>query len=520
MNLHDNKSQENESRAIANNDHTQKTTTPVAQFVDNRPEAVAQLKLQEGIKESSGTEPVQMMEGDETEAPALQGGGTPNNTGLPDDLKAGIEKLSGLSMDDVKVHYGSGEPEQLGALAYAQGTDIYIGPGQEEHLAHEAWHVVQQKEGRVAKTMQLKGGVGVNDDSSLEKEADVMGEKALGMGNSKVSNDNILDVSNSGKETVQRKVAINNTEIDSVVQYLIDNDLDWLLSVEESAAAGWMLGIDELLAFDNPTDVFLEANRIYGTASLIRSIFTTGILSRSELEKREMNYTGSEDSGSKGDLAVNILDNRAGERTPKSITNESLTSEDRGSISVALERENDWVKSDELVKPENVSFSKEELEELEKTYGEDLHIVLPTLKRNKAMEINKLKMAGILNQEMSDRAMSTIMAGVPNPNEKMAFRSEDSRSYESSEPSGQIKPGEGGFTTLLIPEWFQPYYIMLEKFQPQDVTIKFVGTKKVTANYKTSNGHIPVEVDAPDYESEVTPLLDEFKLLATHILTV
>ena len=179
MNLHDNKSQENESRAIANNDNTQKTTTPVAQFVDNRPEAVAQLKLQEGIKESNGTEPVQMMEGGETEAPALQGGAAPNNTGLPDNLKAGIEKLSGLSMDDVKVHYNSDKPEQLGALAYAQGTDIYIGPGQEEHLAHEAWHVVQQKEGRVAKTMQLKGGVGINDDSGLEKEADVMGEKAL-----------------------------------------------------------------------------------------------------------------------------------------------------------------------------------------------------------------------------------------------------------------------------------------------------------------------------------------------------
>ena len=211
MNLHDNKSQENESRAIANNDHTQKTTTPVAQFVDNRPEAVAQLKLQEGIKESSGTEPVQMMEGDETEAPALQGGGTPNNTGLPDDLKAGIEKLSGLSMDDVKVHYGSGEPEQLGALAYAQGTDIYIGPGQEEHLAHEAWHVVQQKEGRVAKTMQLKGGVGVNDDSGLEKEADVMGEKAL-------------EVQSLQNVSLQRKEAKGNGTIQRVTINLDPND--------------------------------------------------------------------------------------------------------------------------------------------------------------------------------------------------------------------------------------------------------------------------------------------------------
>lgn len=30
-----------------------------------------------------------------------------NRTGLPDNLKAGIENLSGYSMDDVRVHYGS-----------------------------------------------------------------------------------------------------------------------------------------------------------------------------------------------------------------------------------------------------------------------------------------------------------------------------------------------------------------------------------------------------------------------------
>jgi len=49
------------------------------------------------------------------------------------------------------------EPAKLGALAYARGSDIHLGPGQEQHLAHEAWHVVQQKQGRVAATAQLKG---------------------------------------------------------------------------------------------------------------------------------------------------------------------------------------------------------------------------------------------------------------------------------------------------------------------------------------------------------------------------
>lgn len=67
-----------------------------------------------------------------------------NNTGLPDKLKAGIEHYSGASLDGVKVHYNSAKPAQLNALAYAQGADIHLGPGQEQHLPHEAWHVVQQ----------------------------------------------------------------------------------------------------------------------------------------------------------------------------------------------------------------------------------------------------------------------------------------------------------------------------------------------------------------------------------------
>lgn len=100
-----------------------------------------------------------------------------NKTGLSDNLKDGVETLSGFSMDDVKVHYNSDKPAQLQAHAYAQGADIYLGPGQEKHLHHEAWHVVQQMQGRVEPTMQTKE-VQINDDKGLEREADVMGEKA------------------------------------------------------------------------------------------------------------------------------------------------------------------------------------------------------------------------------------------------------------------------------------------------------------------------------------------------------
>lgn len=104
-----------------------------------------------------------------------------NTTGLPDTLKTGIEILSGISLDNVNVYYHSPQPPRVQALAYTQGTNIHVGPGQEKHLAHEAWHIVQQKQGRVKPTMQAKG-VTVNNEQALEQEADVMGERATQQG--------------------------------------------------------------------------------------------------------------------------------------------------------------------------------------------------------------------------------------------------------------------------------------------------------------------------------------------------
>ena len=83
-----------------------------------------------------------------------------------------------MPMDDVRVHDNSAEPAQLNALAYTRGTDIHIASGQEQHLPHEAWHVVQQKQDRVSATVLMEG-THVNEDKALEKEADEMGAKAL-----------------------------------------------------------------------------------------------------------------------------------------------------------------------------------------------------------------------------------------------------------------------------------------------------------------------------------------------------
>ena len=69
------------------------------------------------------------------------------NDPLPDSLKTGLEAISGMSLDDVRVHRNSPQPNRLAAHAFAQGNDIHLAPGQERHLAHEAWHIVQQRPG-------------------------------------------------------------------------------------------------------------------------------------------------------------------------------------------------------------------------------------------------------------------------------------------------------------------------------------------------------------------------------------
>jgi hypothetical protein len=183
MNTHADQTVENKSKSVASSAAQMQTSGEATfEFVDSRPESIAQRKLQNMANNSSQAKQAAQLQAtadtySAQQHPTVQR--QENNTGLPDNLKSGMENLSGLSMDDVKVHRNSDKPAQLQAHAYAQGTDIHLASGQEKHLPHEAWHVVQQKQGRVKPTMQMKGNVNVNDDKGLEREADVMGAKAM-----------------------------------------------------------------------------------------------------------------------------------------------------------------------------------------------------------------------------------------------------------------------------------------------------------------------------------------------------
>lgn len=180
-------------------------------YADNRPGSANQKQLQQLADNSWQVSQLKQQRGQVNAViPRKPENTVIGHTGLPDQLKTGVETLSGYAMNDVKVHYNSDKPATLQADAYAQGTEIHLASGQEKHLPHEAWHVVQQKQGRVKPTRQLKEKIAVNDDDGLEKEADVMGQKALASGMK--SWDGGLEYANSEGNTVQR--AIENKKID------------------------------------------------------------------------------------------------------------------------------------------------------------------------------------------------------------------------------------------------------------------------------------------------------------------
>ncbi len=130
-----------------------------------------------------------------------------NGTGMPRSLKAGLEALSGLDLSGIRVHTNSSKPAQLNALAYTQGQEIHIGPDQEKSLPHEGWHVVQQMQGRVRPTMQING-IAINDNAGLEREADVLGAKAMRIGsreNSSILSKVVPDRVRSSNAIAQRE---------------------------------------------------------------------------------------------------------------------------------------------------------------------------------------------------------------------------------------------------------------------------------------------------------------------------
>lgn len=134
-------------------------------------------------------------------APQRQSGRDPR-TGLPRGVKHAAEQHSGLSLDDVRVTYNGTLPGTVGARALTKGNRITVAPGEESSVAHELWHVVQQKQGRVAAD-GTKAGHPVNRDAALESEADAFRDEGFRAATPDASADPLRSVASPGLAPMQ-----------------------------------------------------------------------------------------------------------------------------------------------------------------------------------------------------------------------------------------------------------------------------------------------------------------------------
>jgi hypothetical protein len=143
-----------------------------AQLADDKKKKPASMKADAQLADDKKKKPASMK----------KDSGSPNK--MPGHVQQKMESTMNADFSDVNIHVGS-KASSVGALAYAQGNDIHFAQGKfnpntnsgQQLLGHELAHVVQQRQGRVKATTSVNG-LPVNDDKSLEKEADTLGAKA------------------------------------------------------------------------------------------------------------------------------------------------------------------------------------------------------------------------------------------------------------------------------------------------------------------------------------------------------
>ncbi|MEU9994385.1 hypothetical protein [Streptomyces sp. NPDC050848] len=327
---------------------------------------------------------------------------------------------------------------------------------------------------------------------------------------------------------IQRAVTVGGAKVEDPVQHLMSSGMDTFLSETGKVVLGYLKRPDFPASLDvkDSDELLIEVDKIAAMIDLVHSINSSGILGRRTMNQQGIAHTGSNDAGNSTALAVNVLDARTaqGPDDIQDVVDQSLTSRDNGSFSVAMERpqQEDMILADLAEVSDGGGLSAAELEGLRKDAAGDESVL--------GMLVNHMK-----NQKLSDaqsevvarytallqaRTQNTAMAIIDNPGGDVANLSAGTRAYESDVPADVIPAGgAGGFTSLVLPGWFEPYKLLLMLREwPRGVDLAFAGTKQITAHYRAAGQDWPITVDAPDYGSEIGKKLQEFKLIATHIL--
>ncbi|MFJ1595156.1 DUF4157 domain-containing protein [Kitasatospora albolonga] len=465
----------------------------------------------------------------------LRGGGRPLDTTTRADMEARL----GADFSDVRVHDDAAaraSAAEVGARAYTSGSHVVLGAGGTDRhtLAHELTHVIQQRRGPVAGT-DNGGGLRVSDPADrFEREAEATATRVMATPAPAHDRSHTHDHAQDGTgataadaTAVQRTVTVAGQEVADPAQLIREKELDYLVTSTGVEVLNHLRSsqADIDLTARDPEYLVLEIGRIAAMIDLIRSINTSGILGRKNLIQQQIAHTGSNDTGDSTALAVNVLDARTanGPGDVREVVESSLTDPNNGSFSVAMERpqDEDMILTEmsklvaDLSLPEEEAARYRELAEGDESI---FHLLAARAQKDR-LSTAQGEVVGWYTSLLQERTQDTAMAIVNRPGADVATLSPDTRSYESDVPSGVIPPGEGGFTSLVLPGWFRPYAsLVTSPSWPSNLALHFAGTREVTAHYRAKGQDWPVTVQAPDYASEIEAQLSKFRLIATHIL--
>lgn len=320
------------------------------------------------------------------------------------------------------------------------------------------------------------------------------------------------------RSLVQRAVIVGGAPVHDPVGILRADSNHVLMSATGWRVVEWARAGNADLTAADTEGLVVEAERIAAMVELVRSIRNRGILGRRTLTQRQISFAGSNDRGDTTALAVNVLDSRrAGHDVDQLVTN-SLTAPKNGSFSVAMERPPgtdmvlDQLREDRQLDTEPTEQERKEAIAVAGGNTEDERLILKLMvaERQNKGTIDR-------NQNvLAERVRNTAMAIIPQPAGDIANR-EDGGFYESDVPADRIPPGTGGFTLLVLPQWFKPYAPMVQPW-PKDVEARFMGDRQVTAHFTAGDVDLPVTVDAPGFGTQIREQLTKFQYLATHIL--
>lgn len=448
-------------------------------------------------------------------------------------LRTEMEARLSESFHDVRVHTGptaAASADSVGARAYTSGTHVVLGRGGADRhtLAHELTHVVQQRRGPVSGA-DNGAGLRISDPGDrFEREAEANARRVMA---------GPVPMHTAGPEhsaaaveetTVQRAVLVSGAEVADPARVVQDADLNYLLTDTGRLVLRNVPRLaDALLQAKDAEDLVIKVGRIAAMIDLIRSINSSGISGRRTLSRQGQAFTGSNDEGNSTALAVNVLDARGGGAAAGlgNVVNESLTARDRGSFSVAMERpvDDDMILGEMAEDVPGARLSGTELAAIHEAAEGDESLVRMLVsaklkdKRGELLAESHADTVAQYRSLLQDRTQNTAMAIISRPGADVLTKDPHLGSYESDVPSDRIPPGPGGFTSLVLPQWFEPYRLLVEEW-PAGVALKFAGNRQITAYYRAKNNDYPVTVDAPDYASEIEAQLQKFQVIATHIL--